>query len=260
MTLLSAPARRSRGRGPVLFKGGAAVATERHHKAIAQVLFKAEGEDDGSGSTLQPGEFIASAAVFGNVDSYGDRIVKGAFADTLAEWNAKGDPIPVIWQHNWGDPEAHIGEVLQIMETDEALVYKGRIDLDEPFAAKVYRLMKARRITQQSFGYDVLDAREITEDGERVFELLKVHLYEVGPCLVGVNQATNLLDIKSGGGAASAAPEPSGQATPPAAGDSGSSATPPGSTQEPPASKGLGPASVMLALEISEMEMETPDV
>lgn len=236
--------------------------TEHRTKAFAPARFKAEGEDDGSGAKLGPGEFIALAAVFDNIDSYGDRMVRGAFADTLEEWRASGDPIPVIWQHNWSDPNAHIGVVLEARETDEGLWYKGRLDIDDnPFALQVYRLMKGRRVTQQSFGFDVLDGRAITDDGVDLFEITRVHLYEVGPCLVGVNQATNLLDIKaaaaasaSSSAAAPAAAELRGQAAPSA---SESASAPSGSAPDTsPASKGFSPASTLLILDSLELEGE----
>lgn len=250
MTLLQQLARPA----GVLFK--AAATTEEHRtKAFAPIRFKAEGEDAGDGTKLGPGEFIALAAVFDNIDSYGDRIIRGAFAETLEQWSASGDPIPVIWQHNWSDPNAHIGFVLEAKETDEGLWYKGKLDIeDNPFALQVYRLMKGRRVTQQSFGFDVIDGRSVTEEGRDVFEITRVHLYEVGPCLVGVNQATNLLDIKSSP-SAPAGGSTSGQA---ATSASETTSASPGSVPDPsPASKGISPASAKLLLE--ELEMEGAD-
>ena len=240
-----------------------ATAEEHRTKAFAPVRFKAEGEDDGSGGKLGPGEFIALAAVFDNIDSYGDRIIRGAFAETLEQWASSGDPIPVIWQHNWSDPNAHIGYVLEAKETDEGLWYKGKLDIeDNPFALQVYRLMKGRRVTQQSFGFDVTDGRSVTEDGRDIFEITRVHLYEVGPCLVGVNQATNLLDIKSAPAAGSTSSAPasasaatSGQAAAPSANDPASA--PAGSApSSSSASKGMSPASALLLLEELELEGE----
>jgi HK97 family phage prohead protease len=235
-------------------------------KAFLPVRFKAEGEDAGDGTKLGPGEFIALAAVFGNIDSYGDRIVEGAFTETLDLWAASGDPIPVIWQHNWGDPNAHIGHVLEAKETTEGLLYKGKLDiepeLENPLARQVYRLMKGRRVTQQSFGFDVIDGRSVTEEGRDVFEITRVWLYEVGPCLVGVNQATNLLDIKSlpsGADSTDSAPAPADAAT---SGQAASSANEPasapsGSNPEPSsASKGISPASALLLVEELDLEGE----
>lgn len=228
--------------------------TDRRRKAFAPAQFKAEGEDDGFGGKLQPGQFTALAAVFDVIDSYGDRIVKGAFADTLAAWAAKGDPIPVIWQHDWQNPDAHIGSVLAIKETDVGLLYKAELDIEDAFAGKVYRLMKARRVTQQSFGFDVVDGGMITEDGQDFYEIRKLDLFEVGPCLVGVNRATNLLDIKSGSAAAApaSAAEQSGQAPPAAVAPSKAA----GSDPQAIASQGFSPASTRLILEIETMEVD----
>lgn len=219
--------------------------------------FKAVGQTDAEGNALKDGEFIALAAVFGNVDSYGERVLKGAFTETLAEWSAKGDPIPVIWYHAWTDAFAHIGYVVWARETDEGLLYKGVLDVaDNPLAAQIYRLMKGRRITQQSFGFDIQDAGWAVENGTEVFEIRKLALFEVGPCLVGVNQATELVDIKSTDGAATATPEPepSGQVTDPAATESEPSAASGSDPDAPPASKGMSPASLRLHLDILEME------
>lgn len=158
---------------------------------------KAVGEDDGA----EAGVFEALVSVFGNRDRYGDIVVKGAFADTLAEWKASGDPIPVIWNHQSGDPDYHIGQVLDAAETDDGLWVKGKIDLDadEPKARKVYKLLKGRRVTQFSFAYDVLDGAWVKADGEESYELRRMKLHEVGPTLLGVNDETRLLAVKSGG-------------------------------------------------------------
>ncbi|MGJ3228912.1 HK97 family phage prohead protease [Micromonospora aurantiaca (nom. illeg.)] len=162
----------------------------------APARIKAAGKADGLGD----GEFEAIVSVFGNVDSYGDVVMPGAFVDVLDEWKAKGDPIPVIWSHNWYDPFAHIGTVMEAKETDLGLWVKGLVDLDPEArtAAQVYRLLKGRRVTQFSFAYDIADASWAERDGQDVYELRKFGaLYEVGPCLVGANQETELIAAKA---------------------------------------------------------------
>jgi HK97 family phage prohead protease len=159
------------------------------------VRVKAVGVED----NLDDGVFEAIVSVFGNVDSYGDRVVKGAFADTLAEWEASGDPIPVYWSHRMDDPDFNIGHVLEAKETDEGLWVKAQIDLEGPKAQQVYRLLKGRRVTQFSFAYDI-EAYTIVksaDDADSVWELTKLKLYEVGPTPIGANQETELLSVKS---------------------------------------------------------------
>ena len=146
----------------------------------------------GEGDT---GAFTALVAVYGNVDLQGDRIVEGAFDRSIKEWQATGDPIPVIWSHNWADPAAHIGYVdpNNMESTPEGLKVAGKLDIDEPFAGKVHRLMKERRVKQLSFAYDVRDEK-LAKDGAN--ELLELGIIEIGPTLKGANPATDVLSVK----------------------------------------------------------------
>lgn len=162
---------------------------------LCPARIKAAGPDDG----LQEGQFDAIVSVFENVDSYGDVVMRGAFTDDLARWAASGDPLPVIWSHDWRDPFSHLGRVLKAEEREKGLWIRGQIDdLDSNAkAAQVYRLMKGRRVTQHSFAYDIEDAGWGERGDQEVFELRKLKLHEVGPCLLGVNQETELLAIKA---------------------------------------------------------------
>lgn len=164
------------------------------HKTFpAQV--KAAGPDDG----LAEGQFRAVVSVFGNKDSYGDKVMPGAFTDTLAEWAVKGDPIPVFWSHQMNDPDMCLGEVVEAKETDVGLEVLGQLDLDEEArkARQTYRLLKGRRVTQFSFAYDILEAAWVETEDDWWYELRKLHLFEVGPTPIGANQETELLAVKS---------------------------------------------------------------
>lgn len=161
---------------------------------------KAAGVADG----LAEGQFVAVVSVFGNEDSVGDIVRPGAFTETLAQWDAKGDPIPVIWSHAWGDPFAHVGVVVKAVETLQGLEVTGQIDdLDtNPTSAQVYRLLKGRRVTQFSFAYDVKEGAWVEDENHKYggyYELRRLKLHEVGPCLVGANQETELLAAKAAG-------------------------------------------------------------
>lgn len=163
---------------------------------------KAAGPADGLGE----GQFRALVSVFGNEDSMGDVIAPGAFAQVLAEWKASGDPIPVVWSHKWGDPFAHIGSVLEAKETPDGLEVLAQIeDMDtNPTAKHVHGLLKGRRIKQFSFAYEVgeggwVDTDDtVTHPWGEYYEIRRFSsLFEVGPCLVGANQQTQLLAAKA---------------------------------------------------------------
>jgi HK97 family phage prohead protease len=162
----------------------------------AQVKVKAVTTDDGA----TEGTFEAIVSTW-DEDSYGDVVLRGAFTDTLAEWKASGDPLPVLWSHASDDPDYHIGWVLEAEERDVGLWVRGQLDPDDladrtSKTAKVLRLLKGRRVTQFSFRFDILDGGWGQRDGRDVYELRKLKLWEVGPTLIGVNQATDLLDVK----------------------------------------------------------------
>lgn len=172
----------------------------RTMEVLAKV--KAAGVADG----LEEGQFRALVSVFDNEDTYGDVVRPGAFAQTLMDWAAKGDSIPVIWAHQWSDPFSHIGRVIEAKESTEGLEVLGQIDDlnddENPTARQVYRLLKGRRVTQFSFAYDVPNGGGawVKDDNHRwggYYELRQVDLHEVGPCLLGVNRETELLAAKA---------------------------------------------------------------
>lgn len=155
-------------------------------------------------NTTDDGIVEAIVSVYGNVDSYGDVVVAGAFDEDIAAWAASGDPIPAIWAHEWYDPFHHIGIVLEARSVEKGLQVRMQLDIaDNPTAAQVFRLLKGRRVKQFSFAYDILDAGWATRRDEatgkeyEVYELRKLHVIEVGPCLVGANRETELLTAKT---------------------------------------------------------------
>lgn len=154
-----------------------------------------EDEDDG----LAEGEFIGYASVFGNVDSYGEVVAKGAFANSLKEWTESGNVLPVLYGHNMSDPDFNVGSVLSAEEDDRGLKVHARIDVDTPKGAQVYRLLKGRRLAQMSFAFDVVKKRDVKAGAGMPdhVSLDEVKLYEVSVVPIGANQETEILSVKS---------------------------------------------------------------
>jgi HK97 family phage prohead protease len=159
------------------------------------VKFKTDG--------LEEGEFTGYASVFGNKDLYGDVVLKGAFTNTLAEWERKGVPIPLLWGHNTADPDFNLGEIVSAEEDDHGLKVHGRLDLESPKSAQTYRLLKSGRVNQMSFAYGVVDGAYVQPEGEgktwrdAYYELRELDLYEVSIVPIGANQETEILAVKS---------------------------------------------------------------
>jgi HK97 family phage prohead protease len=160
------------------------------HKQFELLEIKAEGDD---------GSFTALVSTFNNVDRVGDRIMPGAYKNSLEQRRVTGDPLPIIFAHKWDDPWAHIGTAQpgDVVETEKGLLVKGYLDVAEnPLAAQVHRLMKRRSLREFSIGFNVPKGGERrAKDGAN--EIREIDLAECGPCLKGIDPKTELHAVKA---------------------------------------------------------------
>jgi HK97 family phage prohead protease len=142
------------------------------------------------------GTFTALASVFGNVDLGGDKMVKGAFKNTLEKWRKSGRSIPVILSHQWDSLTAYVGKAdpRAVYEDDRGLMVQGQLFMDKEAGRDVYRLMKEGLLTGWSFGYKVPAGGQ--KKNGKVNEVTEVDLFEVGPTLVGMNPEAQLQEVK----------------------------------------------------------------
>lgn len=157
-----------------------------------------EGPGLKAGTTLKAGQMLAYASVFGNTDSYGDVVVKGAFANTLAAWRKSGRQIPLLYGHDMSDPDKNIGYVIDAEEDERGLKVLAQFD-DDATAQKVYRLVKAGRVAELSFAFDTIKSAML-DDPDRpdaYRELQELKLYEVSVVPIGANSETEVLAIKA---------------------------------------------------------------
>lgn len=167
---------------------------EMKHKGIDVGKIKA-GADDGLGE----GEFIAYASVFGNVDSAGDVVQRGAFAKTIEAWAKSGNTLPILYGHDAKNPHMNVGGVVSMVEDDRGLKVHGKLDLETDTGAQVYRLIKGRRLSQLSFAYDEIRTRPVKGDPRlgSYKSLDELHVHEVSLVPVGANRETAVLAVKS---------------------------------------------------------------
>lgn len=112
------------------------------------------------------GQVEGYGAVFGNVDTYGDIILRGAFGNTMGKRKVK-----MLWQHN---PDQPIGVWDEMREDDRGLWMKGRILSEVEKGKEAIALMSAGAIEGLSIGYKTVDA-EYT-NGNRVIK--EIDLWE----------------------------------------------------------------------------------
>lgn len=128
------------------------------------------------------------ASVFGNVDSYGDIVEKGAFSKTLQEKN-RGRKVKFLWQH---DPYNPIG-VPELQEDSKGLRFKAMF-ADTQKANEAYNLAKMGAIDGVSIGYRTIKAKD-NEDGTR--SLQEVELLEISLVTFEANTQAKVTDVKN---------------------------------------------------------------
>lgn len=138
----------------------------------------------------ETGTIEGYASVFGVTDSYGDVMVKGAFAGSLSE----SRKVRMLWQHNAAEP---IGQWTQLGEDDTGLFVKGRINQKTSWGRDAYEAIKSGDVEGLSVGF-VTRERDWSDDGETRF-LRKVDLWEVSAVTFPANAAANMTGIKAFG-------------------------------------------------------------
>lgn len=113
---------------------------ERKLLAIADVQFKIEGDG---------GSFTGYASTFGNVDSYGDTIVKGAYAETL---KVNGMPKMFFNHNSYAVP---IGKWVKAEEDDHGLLLTGEFTPGNQLAQEVRAALKHGTLDSMSIGYSL---------------------------------------------------------------------------------------------------------
>ena len=132
------------------------------------------------------GQFEAYLSVFDNVDFGNDKVVKGAFAESLA---GSGRMFPLLDQHD----SRHVIGGFTAMEDNIGLKISGEFNLDTQQGREGYSNAKKGYLTGFSMGYRVKDYRY--EDDIRVLE--KVDLMEGSLVTFPMNDKARLVAIKS---------------------------------------------------------------
>jgi HK97 family phage prohead protease len=157
--------------------------SERELKNI-DLEFKQEAE----------GKVSAVFSVFNNLDSDGDVVLPGAIKSGF-----KSGSVPMVWAHKWDMP---IGKG-SIKEDGDKATFNGEFFMDTESGKEAYNIVKNMGDLQQwSFGYRVNDSErgsyKDANDNEVDARYLKeLTVFEVSPVLVGANQETYTMAIKS---------------------------------------------------------------
>lgn len=147
--------------------------------------------------------FSGYGAVFGNLDSYGDVIQKGAFARTIHEAKSSGLWPAMLEQHGgWGIAAGDltpIGVWTDMDEDDVGLKLSGKF-APTPRGQEMYALMRMTprpAINGLSIGYQAVKWRNRTTPEEPRRTLEEVKLWEISPVTFPANGKARVSSVKT---------------------------------------------------------------
>ena len=138
----------------------------------------------------EEGTFEGYGSIFGNVDSYGEKVAPGAFGESLARHQREGTKPLMLWQHNSDEP---IGVWENLTEDGKGLKGTGRFVLETARGREAHALLKAGAIRGLSIGYRELEAEP---DGNNRI-LKKLDLMEISVVSFPANRRANVTAVKS---------------------------------------------------------------
>lgn len=157
-------------------------------KQHREVGFEVKSMDTQKTDSGEFAYFSGYASTFGNMDSYSDVILPGAFSASLKE----NSNIRMLWQHEWSYP---IGSFTKMQEDTNGLMAEGRINLGTEKGREAYALLKARDVNSMSIGYFTKKCQYDEEKDIRY--LLEVELIETSIVTVPANRNALITDVKS---------------------------------------------------------------
>ena len=124
-------------------------------------------------------------SIFGNVDSDGDIINKGAYRKTVEE---NGSRVKYLYQHDMDKP---LGKMRELYEDEKGLVFEAEIPKTQ-LGKDVIELMRSGVITENSVG--IIPVKKEMVDGHR--HLNEVRLFEISAVTLAANDQAMILDVK----------------------------------------------------------------
>ena len=143
--------------------------------------------------------FSGYGAYFGNIDSYGDVVQKGAFKEAVEKFES-GEFVPAMLAQHGHSDFTPVGVYTKMYEDEKGLYVEGKLAPTER-GKELYTLMKMKprpAIQGLSIGYIATDVDYYLEDKATEVRLIKgVDLLEISIVTMPANDKALISDVKS---------------------------------------------------------------
>lgn len=138
------------------------------------------------------GTFAGYGSVYGNVDQGDDIVMPGAFAESLAQYAAKGRMPAMLWQHKSSEP---CGVYTAMKEDANGLYVEGKLALKTQRGAEAYELMQIKAISGMSVGFQTRLSDYDQKTGIRTIK--QGDLWEVSLVTFPMNDSARVGSVKT---------------------------------------------------------------
>lgn len=162
------------------------------HKETKLFSFKVQETKEVNIDGINYGIVRGYASTYGNVDRGNDRVVAGAFTNSLNRYRENNRPIKMYYQH---DSKEIIGgfPIDKIKDDGNGLYVEGQINLDVQRGREVYALAKQGIIQDFSIGYTVEDY----DLNKGIRELKELELWEISMVGEPMNPEARIMSVKA---------------------------------------------------------------
>lgn len=129
------------------------------------------------------------ASVFGNVDSDGDVLVKGAYQKTIQENRSR---IKYLYQHRLDQP---VGVIKELSESERGLEFVAKIAVKTRLGSDVFEMIKSGVINENSVGFSTIKEKYDKEKGVNYIQ--EVKLWEVSAVTLAANPLAFIEEVKA---------------------------------------------------------------
>lgn len=136
------------------------------------------------------------ASVYGEIDSYRDVVIKGAFDNSLEKrYRAKGRKgVPMLDQHDSRTPIG-LWDLDSIKEDDIGLLVRGQINMKVQKGVENHALAEQGALSGLSIGYNTVD--DAWDDSGMVRILKEVDLWEISMVTFPAGDSARIHSVKS---------------------------------------------------------------
>lgn len=138
------------------------------------------------------GTFEGIASPFGELDSYRDIVMPGAFGKSIAAFKARGRKVPMLWQHSSREP---IGVYTDLKETSTELYVHGECNMKVQKGIECHALMQQGALTGLSIGYNTIVSQ--WDEKQEIRSLIELELWEISPVTFPAADSARVTLVKS---------------------------------------------------------------